>query len=57
MHTLWHELKHAFDDQVKMQLSNAEPIDPEEAMADAFASMIMRVFGDRTPLEVLRVKK
>jgi len=57
MHTLWHELKHAFDDQVKMLLSNSEPLDAEEAMADAFASMIMRVIGERTPQEVLRAKK
>ena len=57
MHTLWHELKHAFDDQTKMLISNSEPADPEEARADAFGSMIMRIFPNLTPQAVLNVKR
>jgi len=44
MHTLWHELKHVFDEQVEDQMMRSEAVNKEEAAADAFGTLMMNLF-------------
>ena len=44
MHTLWHEMKHAFDEQVADIIMRSEASNPEEAAADAFGAFMTNLF-------------
>lgn len=53
MHTLWHELKHVFDEQVADLVMRSQAKDPEEAGADAFGALMSNLFPQIKNIEDL----